>query len=487
MNYLSIIAAKDAQIEQLVTQVQHLSDALALAHLEVEGLKRQLNLTFQTSSKPPSSDGLRKPKGTPAFERDKGKTPRGGKPGHRGDTLKFSDRVDEEQVHAPQPRQCACGADLSEAHVEVLPERRQVFDLPNIELRVVEHRIAQRTCPCCQQVERGVFPAHVSAPVQYGGGVHALVQLLNVELNVAVKKIGVLFCELTGQALNENTIQTSIQRAAQTGRDTWLEQIKAEVLQSEVAHADETGARVEGALHWVHTLSCATASYLFCHAKRGKEALFSQQSITQYFTGILVHDFWKTYFLLACDAHAMCLAHIIRELKALTKLDARQWSKNMEDLLWDIYKLSDKGKGALNQAELLPIQQRYLAILQQAEQEEPAQLYQGKRKLKASVGRRLLERLRAHWDDVLRFAYQTCVPFTNNLAERDVRPIKTKLKVAGSFRTKASADDYLVLKSLCSTLTKQNRSIYQTLKQLWEGAARLCSTYLNSYAFKIRV
>ena len=132
MDYLSIIAAKDAQIEQLAAQVQHLGEALALAHMEVEGLKRQLNLTSQTSSKPPSSDGLRKPKSTPAFEREKGKTPRGGKAGHRGDTLKFSDRVDEQRVHAPQTRQCACGADLSEAPLEVFAERRQTFDLPNL-------------------------------------------------------------------------------------------------------------------------------------------------------------------------------------------------------------------------------------------------------------------------------------------------------------------------------------------------------------------
>ena len=330
MDYPALIAAKDAQIEQLQRD-------LRLALMELDALKRRLNLDSRTSSKPPSSDGARKPPSQPAFTREKGKRPRGGKAGHRGDTLKFSDRVDEQRVHAPPTQQCACGADLSEVSVEVLAERRQIFDLPKIELRVIEHRIAQRTCPCCQQVERGVFPAHVSAPTQYGGGVHALVQLLNVELNVAVKKISVLFRELTGQGLNENTIQTSVQRAAQTGRQTWLEQIKAEVLRSEVAHADETGARVEGSLHWVHTLSCATATYLFCHAKRGQEALFSEQSITQHFTNILVHDFWKTYFLLACDAHAMCLAHIIRELKALTKLDQRQWSQSMEDLLWDIY------------------------------------------------------------------------------------------------------------------------------------------------------
>ena len=451
--------------QSLLAENASLREALRSALMEIEQLKARLGTDSTTSSMPPSSDGLKKPTIEPALPRGQGKK-RGGQPGHKGDTLRFSEVIDETVVHLPEAEHCGCGRQIDSSQGSLKSERRQEFDLPVRMVHVREHRLLEVSCTC-GQVHCATFPEHVNAPVQYGSGVHALVQLLNVEYNVGVDKVGNLFANLGFGHINPHTVTGSVHRGAYLA-ETPVSQIKEAILESELAHADETGARVAGKLHWVHGIGTRSYTYLFCHEKRGSQALFSEQSITKDYRGILIHDFWKTYFLIACQSHGMCLAHILRELKGLSLHHNRIWSKDMHELLLEAYQLSDQGRGVVAAEQINQIHRRYWHILQQARIEEPPPTTRPGKKIKRSKGLNLAERLINFWDDVLRFATVLCVPFTNNVAERDIRPLKTKLKVAGCFRTKAGIDDYLMLRSLCSSLRKQKRNVFEHLKLLWE-------------------
>ncbi len=325
---------------------------------KIAELEGRLKENSQNSNRPPSSDGFPKRKsGMPK----KGGL-KGGQVGHQGDTLR--------QVEAPdvvldgEPQSCECGAPewVSEAQIA---ETRQVFDLPEPRLEVVEYRRVKRTCKCGKTVS-GKFPEGVLGPAQYGLKVQAMVSLLSVQGCLSHRKIGTLFADLYGFDLNEATPQKMVKRTAEKMP---MEEIKAGLSASEVVNFDETGLREEGKLQWLHNASTALLTYQFVHAKRGREAMQSEKSSLPEFSGVGVHDCWASYFGFAGMQHALCNAHILRELTGLMETSASQWGGQMKELLWEMYEKSEKGTGVI--AAIGAYEQRYFEIISTGEAEEP--------------------------------------------------------------------------------------------------------------------
>ncbi len=466
--------SKDEIIEQQAKEIAELKSLLSVALARIAELEAQQKSNSSNSSKPPSSDGLKK---RPAFPRKKGGK-RGGQAGHKGKTLELVSppMVDHLVVHPVVGQICSCGQSLEGTVASISLERRQVFDLPVKLLEIHEHRLEVKHCPCCGEQHAGSFPSGVSAPVQYGDRVHALINLLNVEQSMPVGRIGELFASLTGYELNENTVCTSVQRMYRKLADDETV-IKEQALCSTVAHADESGARVAGQLHWVHNFVCGLFTYLFVHKKRGTKALHSDQSIAQNYTGTLVHDCWASYFGLENARHALCGAHLLRELRGLSENHQRRWAAKMHSLLIYAYEFSSSGSSVLPAKKYKTVRSRYRQILKEASREEPPPEPRPKGRPKKTKGRNLLERLERYEEEVLRFTQEHEVPFTNNMAERDIRPLKTKLKVSGCFRTLQGARHYARIKSFCSTAKKHGLSAYEELLNAWRG-----HSFLRSYA-----
>lgn len=471
----AIIAKQTAHIAELEEQLPILKAGLAHALQRVSELEAELNSNSGNSSRPPSSDGLKK---KPAFPRKKGGK-RGGQHGHKGKSLQMvsPDQVSSTLIHPVIVQRCACGHDLRQVQAELSDQRRQVFDLPEQLLAVTEHRIARKSCPCCGQKHLADFPKQVAAPCQYGQRVKALVTMLSVEQSMPVGRIGELFASLTGYRLNENTVVSTVAKIA--GLLKPAEQIiKDCILSSAVAHADESGARVAGRLHWVHNLVTQMYTYFFVHEKRGGKALYSDQSITKDYKGILVHDCWASYFGLDVQDHALCGAHLLRELKGLADNHQRTWAGKMHDLLMYTYHFSDAGKSILDVHKLKIVRNQYRRIIEQADKEEPPALIKPKGKPKKTKGRNLMDRLKKYEQQVFNFALLEQVPFTNNQAERDIRPWKTKLKVSGCFRTMKGAQHFATIKGFCSTAKKHGLSVYQELINAINGESFLNNTIM---------
>lgn len=465
---------KDEIIAQQAEQIAKLESLLAAALARIAELEAQLKANSRTSSRPPSSDGLKK---APAFPRKKGGK-KGGQSGHEGKTLEMvaPSAADRLVVHPVAEQKCSCGQNLESTVPSISLKRRQVFDLPPKLLQIEEHRLEVKHCPCCGEQHTGSFPSGLPAPVQYGDRVHALVSLLNVEQSMPVGRIGELFASLTGYELNENTVSTSVQRMYGKLADNEAV-IKEQALSSPVAHADESGARVAGKLHWAHNFVCGLFTYLFVHEKRGAQALHSDESIAQNYTGTLVHDCWASYFGLENARHALCGAHLLRELRGLAENHERQWADKMHSLLMYAYEFSSGGSSVLPAKKYKTVLSRYRQIIKEANREEPPPEPRPKGRPKKTKGRNLLERLERYEEEVLRFTREHEVPFTNNLAERDIRPLKTKLKVSGCFRTLQGARHYARIKSFCSTAKKHGLSAYEELLNAWRG-----ESFLRSYA-----
>lgn len=425
---------------------------------ENTALRARLNQNSGNSHKPPSSDGYKK---QPALPKAKSKSS-GGQKGHQGHSLQMVGTPDVVVLHHASGCSC-CGKLFSSSQVHYIQEKRQVFDLPEIKLQVTEHQLG--VIYCCGKAHTGSFPLEAKAPAAYGVRLHAMASLLNSEYRLPLDKVSQLLKDLFGCSYNESTLCSANARVYEC-LEPVEEQIKQQLLGSAVVHVDETGLRVEGRLHWVHTVCSAFLCYLFLHPKRGREALYSQSSLLKDFKHRVIHDCWKTYFSFEQCSHALCNAHLLRELTGLQE-QGSQWAESMKSLLLELYKESQQSRYPLtNKEDWL---EKYKIICQQAEVEEPVAEQKVRGKPKNSTGRNLLNRLVQHQEAVLAFAFEEAVPFTNNLAEQAIRCVKIKQKVAMSFRTFTGAQIFARVQGFVATCRKQKMSAFQQLVEVLNG------------------
>lgn len=448
-----LIAVLLERIEVLTQRLDRAEKEITMLKAENSELKARLSSNSKNSSKPPSSDGYTKKPALP--KKVKGK--RGGQFGHSGNTLRQSPNPD--QMVLCKPTHCTCGHTFSQQEME-LSEKRQVFELPQPKLEVTEYQIFKCTCPDCGLSHKGLVPMGINSPAQYGNNAKALAVLLNVQYKLPYKKIQQLFGDLFCSPINESTVFSAAHQCYDN-----LEQseqvIKSKVAQNDVAHADETGVRVEGLLRWLHTTSTNFYTYLFVHDKRGGQALQSNKSILNNFTGWLVHDCWSSYFKFTGAKHALCGAHILRELQALIETGQSKWAKTFQSFLMHVYEMPFQQRTKQRQQIIA----KYSRICQFGLKAEPPPIKTpGKRgRLKRTKARNLVERLIREQDAVLAFAFNNEVPFTNNLAERDIRPAKVKQKISNCFRSFKGADIYARIEGFVSTARKQKRNVFTEL------------------------
>jgi transposase len=451
---VELATAQQAQIEALTERVKE--------------LENRLNKDSHNSSLPPSSDGLGK-KRKPKSERGKSGRPTGGQRGHRGRTLEFADQPDEVIVHTPDSCR-ACGASLADEPA-IKSERRQVHDLPPIKVIVTEHQAQTRCCRECGCQNRAAFPEEVSNPVQYGPSVKGLATYLSAYQLLPMERIATLIFDVFGIRLSEGTLANATQQAACNLVDVEAT-IRESLRNADVLHVDETGIRIDGKLNWLHVTSTPDATFYASHPKRGAVAT-DAIDILPGFEGRVVHDGWSPYQKYSCR-HSLCNAHHVRELTAIEEQFHQPWAKDMKELLLDIKQAVDLEK-ARNMQRLHPLKEcefeaRYSTIVKAGHAANPPPAPTGKRgRTKNGPARSLLLRLDQRRLEVLAFMYDFAVPFDNNLAERDIRMMKVKQKVSGSFRSEEGAKAFCRIRGYVSTMLKQGHNVLSALRSVFEG------------------
>lgn len=328
-------------------------------------------------------------------------------------------------------------------------------------LEVTEHRTLEARC-ACGKVHRSAFPAEVPAPVQYGPQVKALAVYLTEHHMLPLERTARLLADCYGVPISAATVMSMIREAEERLAPT-ATRIGAALAQAPVAGADETGLRVAGKLHWLHTTVTEALTWMGLHARRGKEA-FAAFGILTDFAGTLVHDGWHPYRDLSCE-HALCNAHHLRELTFVHEVCGQPWAARLIDCLLEANRqVLAAAEHRLPQEGIEAIRQQYEAILSEGEAANPPAPPSGKRgRTRQSFPVNLLRRLRNHADDVLRFTRDPRVPFSNNLAEQAIRMPKVKQKVSGCFRTREGATAFCVIRSYLATLQKQGFDLLQSL------------------------
>jgi len=451
-----IKTAHQIEIASLKAENESLRKENTALRTENQKLKAIINKDSSNSSKPPSSDGFKK-----IFNsREKTGRKPGGQTGHPGRVAVLFENPAHIINHKRE--RCDCGGTV--AYGEDY-QAKQTVEL-EIRAEVTEHRSYTGVCERCNATVKNDMPLRDT--ITYGETVKAFVAMMSSEGLVSINRIQAMLCEITGGAidLSEGTI-AKWNKELSGKLASFIEKIKEKLLTQPVLRKDETGIRIAGSLQWFHVLGNEAYTLYFSHKKRGNEA-DEEIGILPVYSGVLVHDHLKGLYGFPCG-HAECNAHILRYLKSAAEINKCVWAAAMTALLVDANNTVKDHKAknipALDSVLLAEYHTRYDEILEQGRLE----FFQKEKKDNNSEDMKLLRRLKEYKDEHLRFLSDFQVPFDNNLAERDLRMIKSKTKVSGCFRGDEGGTVFANIKSYTSTLRKNSRNIFNGFKSAFLG------------------
>jgi transposase len=439
----------------------------------IQKLEDRLAKNSRNSGKPPSSDGYDQP--APKSLRKRSRRRSGGQVGHKGETLKMVAKPEHIRVH--RVKACAHCGHAMKRRKAIREEKRQVFDVPPMEIEVTEHRAEIKECPCCGKETRAEFPDEVGKAVQYGTEIKSQMAYLNSEQHIPLERTCDLLEEWYGHRPSDGTIVSACTEAAEKVAPA-NQAVKGHLVEQEaVVNFDESGFMINGFLNWLHNASTPRLTCYAIHPKRGSVAM-NNIGILPRLKGRAVHDDLAAYFLYELE-HALCNAHHLRTLLFLLERYPQKWIEPLKDLLLKIKMkveaAKEKGQTSLSVRQRNLFHKAYDQLIAQGLRANPAPNEKdrtpGQRgRLKQTPARNLLLRLREHKASVLAFMEDFNVPFDNNQAERDLRMMKVKQKVSGGFRSIEGAQNFCQIRGYLSTARKNGVKALAALRLAFAGS-----------------
>lgn len=440
-----------------------------VAELEVKLSIGRINLEKDSSNscKPSSTNGFKK-----VIQNNRVKSERkpGREKGHKRSAPQISSNPDK-VIRVSKVDTCSCG-------IKTIEKEEVSRDL--ISLEVIVHTtqyIGKKTkCPCCNKEYSPKFPNNVKSIINYNEDIKALVVYLNSYCNIPNQKIVELLGLLSNEKIkmSQGTVGNTMKQFGKKSKPI-LNKIKKEILKQSVINEDETPTSVNGKIMSSIGVFTKKLSLIEAFANRKLES-FIEMGILDRYIGTVCHDHNNIHKSFSQSLQAECNFHILRYCKAEYEIHKRESIKNFMNHLLELRDKAEEhkiqGKMSFTDEEYNECEKKYLELLDIWYKELQKDYSINNSKYYDSE-RCLIARLKEYVDDHLRFVKDLRIDFTNNLAERGLRKIKTKLKIAGGFRNLKFAKYYCNAISIIDTCKKQNMNIGETIKNIFMGKKKI--------------
>lgn len=450
------------EISILKAENDALKSQLSKNNQTITNLKTRINKDSSNSSKPSSTDSIYTKKIHNNNNRQKGgKT--GGQYGHKGVTL--SEEYIKELITEKKVKHIV--KDIGDIEN---PKYKSKY-ICDVEITpvIIEYRYHQ------DEEKKFNIPKNMLPVVQYGTFSKSLMLYATSELMCPLNKTATFMQCLTNglYKFSEGTI-VNVQKNVDVLLNPIVEDIKQRLIDSKILHVDETGVRVNGKLKWLHAYcSDDKLFYYEGHDKRGTEAI-DDIGIIEFFTNILVHDHWKSYYTVGSHlTHAECNAHILRYLKSI--LDIVK-SKDVEELLELLVKMNDDKKKAIEDEhenftneEIKEYETKYIQILASWGEDLNSRIGKSENPKVFDDEKNLHDRLVEYEKEHLLFIHNFEVPFDNNFGERAIRMVKGKINACGGFRTMDGLNRFAKIRSFIMTSKYREENVLSNLVTLLSG------------------
>jgi len=349
-----------------------------------------------------------------------------------------------------------------------------------VQIIVTEHRCEIKKCPHCGKVNKGFFPDSMKFPIQYGPRLLASILYLRNYQLIPYERTCDLVEDFYGIRISPATIKRAENECFQN-LEPFEETAMKHLLASHSAHCDETGMRVLGTKWWLHVVSNNLWTYYFPHPKRGSEAIDALGFLPQY-NGVAVHDGFASYNKYECE-HALCNAHLKRELTGIEQNFEQQWAKKINELLSEMKKYTDECREMeipIDPEKVREFEKVYDEITQEGIEENPPpdppkDPVKKRGRTAQTKAKNLLDRFILHKERILRFLNDLRVSFDNNQAERDIRMMKLQQKISGTFRSIEGAVAFCRIRGYISTIRKNDLNVMDAILAALNGAPLLSS------------
>lgn len=436
------------QVLELTTKVSSLETKVLslLELLQQKGVRKDSH----NSSKPPSSDlvPVKKSLRPPSTRKS------GGQAGHKGKTLEMRS-VPDKIIDLKSDFCSMCGSSLA-GQLQVLQAKRQVVELPPVVPIYEEYR--QYSCQCgkCLHQQRADFPANVTAPIQYGASVVALVSYLSVYQYVPFKRLTNLFEQVFFLPLSQGSVHNMLAKSASRAEVVY-EVIEQEISQSKVVGSDETGAKVNGKKWWIWVWQTVLNTLIVATDNRGSKSIESVWS-EGLAKAVLVSDRWAAQLKMQVKANQLCLAHLLREVIFLIETEKHSFAEQFHTLLKEVFVL--KKELLENKKALLVTDAKAIALEQQLNNLLSISINKSTHPQSLTFQASMLK----HRNHLFPCIYDLDIPPDNNASERAIRNIKVKQKVSGQF--KSGQKHFCTIRSVIDTLLKRGLPLLATLKEI---------------------
>lgn len=435
---LEKIEKLEARVAELETENKELKGKVT----DLESKLADKNKDSHNSSKPPSKDPPEKQNKYPERKKS-GKKP-GGQKGGKRKGKKFKD---PDQIKNHGPKECSCGESLETVEGEVV-DRRQEIDIPPIKPIVTEHRLIEKTCPCCNKKSTGKFPEHIRSLIQFGINTIVAVIYFNVVHHIPFQRTTKILKDMFQLDLSEGTVENFL-NFTEAKALKYYDQIKDLIKEAPWVGSDETSIRINGETWWRWVWQTDNLTYFVSTASRAYKVV--EEFFGEDFMGILVSDCYAAQLATNASEYQLCLAHLIRELIFLVEVEKSMWAFKLIRFFSKVIKAKK-----IIWSEKFEHRDKAIESCEK-ELDELLNLVPIKTK-----SHKIWKRLVKHREKLLTFLKHKHVPATNNGSERAIRNAKLHRKISGCFRAEHAPQRHSILLSVLETAKKQGYSLLES-------------------------